>query len=145
MTDDEDDEPDVDLEKFSLSLSQFKKPARKSSSGTMSSDASSSADKGRKQSSCMKVLTRFRPSASRTAKKRRTSTAPSEDDDFIAPSDESEADEPPPTKSRTASMSGSASGMDVDSGSDEDEAPKKKKATKAKVRVVAGRLAKTLT
>lgn len=66
----------------------------------------------------------------RAAKKRRTSNASRDEDDFIAPSDEEEDGEPP-ARSRTSSMSGSRSGMDVDSEDDDDE-PVKKKSSKAK-------------
>ncbi|KAG8973234.1 DNA mismatch repair protein msh6 [Tulasnella sp. 425] len=117
ITDDEGEgsDEDADLEKFSLRLSQFKKPAagRSASGSNTGSEASSTTSRGQ-----------------RAAKKRRTSNASRDEDDFIAPSDEEEDDEPP-ARSRTSSMSGSRSGMDVDSEEDDDE-PVKKKSSKAK-------------
>ncbi|KIO19597.1 hypothetical protein M407DRAFT_30749 [Tulasnella calospora MUT 4182] len=112
IADDEGEDEDVDLEKFSLRLSQFKKPVvMRSTSG---SEASSTTSRGE-----------------RAVKKRRTSFASTDEDDFIAPSDEEEDDDPPPARSRTSSMSGSKSGMDVDSEEDDDE-PVKKKSANAK-------------
>ncbi|KAG9048858.1 DNA mismatch repair protein msh6 [Tulasnella sp. UAMH 9824] len=112
--DDEGEDEDVDLDKFSLRLSQYKKPVvMRNASG---SEASSTTSRGE-----------------RAAKKRRTSVASSDDDDFIAPSDEEEDDDDqPPARSRNGSMSGSASGMDVDSDEDDDDEPVKKKSAKAK-------------
>ncbi|KAG8987176.1 DNA mismatch repair protein msh6, partial [Tulasnella sp. 427] len=119
VTEDEDEDEDVDLDKFSLRLSQFKKPSlvRSASGSNLDSEASSTTSGGQ-----------------RAAKKRRTSVASSDDNDFIAPSDEDEADDDhhPPARSRTGSMAGSASGMDVDSEEEDDDEPVKKKPAKGK-------------
>ena len=127
----------MDLEKFSLSISKFKKPVI--IKNIPNSQASSSAPK--------RMLLLFMAYtimakvihdliAPRAAKKRRTSAANSEEDDFIAPSDEDEDDDdPPPARSRTASTSSrSGSGMDVDS--DEDEERPAKKSSKAAPKVL---------
>ncbi|KAG8907125.1 DNA mismatch repair protein msh6 [Tulasnella sp. 403] len=105
---DDDSEPEVDLEAFSLKLSQFRKPERKTNSSMPPSEASSAPSRG-----------------ARTLKKRRTSAASPEDDDFIVPSDLEEEDAPPP-RSRKSSMSSSASTIDVDDDSGEEIATKKK-------------------
>ncbi|KAG8888505.1 DNA mismatch repair protein msh6 [Tulasnella sp. 332] len=109
------DGEDVDLEKFSLKLSQFQRPSLAGRSSITGSDASSSASK-----------------PGRMAKRRRTSIASADEDDFIAGSDsDDEEEEGRPAKS-SGSRRGSSSASEVDAniGSDEDldegDMPKKR-------------------
>ncbi|KAG9034241.1 DNA mismatch repair protein msh6 [Tulasnella sp. JGI-2019a] len=123
---DSDNESDVDLEKFSLKLSQFQRPSLAGRRSNVGSDASSASK------------------PERTAKRRRTSVASSDDDDFIVPSDdEEEVDERPAKSSGSRRASSSASEMEVDIGSDDDDdeedAPKKKKVAKPKQQTKSSR------